>query len=164
MPETGGYHIYVHLDDGDVTSPVAGDRKAESAFVKSYGERTEASFEKGLKGLVSFSAIKNTAQKIVTVQTSTINLRTGASEYEQRVQKVTDSVFEGIGTAGALAVGAATGNLPLVAITVATSLFDKLFGVIRRQIEINYKRNVEDVSIRMANVRAGAGGRRMSDQ
>lgn len=163
MPETGGYHIYVHLDGGDATSPIAGDRTAESASV-SYGEKTEARFEKGLKKLVSFSAIKNTAQKIVNVQTSTINLRTGASEYEQRVQKVTNGVFDGIGTAGALAVGAATGNLPLVAITVATSLFDKLFGVIQRQTEINYKRDVENVSIRMANVRAGAGGRRLSDQ
>lgn len=150
-------------DNATKKSPVAGQLKSEKQTDNKNTSSKPNDHNYSL-ATVSFNAIKNTAHNIVNVQTGSVNLRTGASEYEQRVQRVTDTVFDGIGAAGTLVIGAATGNLPLAAISVVTTLFDKLFGAIQRQHEIDLKRSAENVSIRMANVRAGAGGRRLTEQ
>ncbi len=161
MLKTGRFHIYIHYEGEDGESPVAGESGGSS---KSYGAKTERSLEKGLKGLVSFGAVKSTAQNLVNLQTRTIELRTGASEFEQKLQLINDSIFQGIGAGGLIFAGAKTGNLPAVLIGLGASLVDKLFSIYARQREINIKQNLEDVSIRMSNIRAGVGGRRGREQ
>lgn len=159
MPNTDGYHIRVSYDAGEDESPVAGHKQE-----KTYGEKSQQSLEKGIKGLVSFDAIKQTAQTIIGHSVSTIELRTGAAEYEQQVQFTYDRISEGI-TAGVLIGGGImTGNLPLVAIGLVSTAANKLLNIIMKQDTINLKRNEEDVGIRLQNIRAGTSGRRGNNQ
>lgn len=159
MPNTDGYHIRVSYDVDDNDSPIAGQKQE-----KTYGEKSAASLEKGIKGLVSFGAVKRTAQTIIGHSVSTIELRTGAAEYEQQVQFTYDRISEGITAGVMIGGGIMTGNLPLVAIGLVSSATNKLLNIIMKQDTINLKRNEEDVSIRMQNIRAGTSGRRGNNQ
>lgn len=159
MPKTDGYHIYVEFEKEKDDSPVAGQ-----STKKTYGEKTSQSLEKGIKSLVSFGAIKNTAQQLIGHEVNTIELKTGAQEYEQRQQFIFENINKGVSAAATIGIGAATGNLPLALIGVFSSLLTKGISILQNMHSINLKRQIEDVGIRMQNVRAGTGGRRENNR
>lgn len=159
MPNTGKYHIYISFDDGRDEGAVAGQKGQ-----KTYGEKTAQSLEKGVKGLVSFEALKSTATQLIGHSIGTVELRTGAREYEQRQQFLFDRINEGVNTGAMLAIGAATGNLPLALIGAATSAISKLTNILMRAHTLNLEQTIEDTSIRLQSIRAGAGSRRSGTQ
>lgn len=158
MPKTGNYHITVSFDGGEKKGPVAGTQG------KTYAEKAESSLKKGVKGLVSFGAIKSTATQLIGHQFGTIELRTGAREYEQRQRFLFDRINEGVSNVGVLAVGAATGNLPAAVIGVAANAAGKLLGIIMRAHTLSLEGTIENVGIKLASIRAGAGSRRSAAQ
>ena len=157
MPNTGEYHIKVSFDS-EPKSPVAGAQE------KSYAEKSSPSLEKGVKGLVSFGAIKSTASTLIGHQINTIELRTGAREYEQRVSYLVDRTSEAISTGGLVLGGIATGNIGIAAVGVVTMLANKLLNIGIKAHTLSLQTTLENMSISLATIRAGAGNRRSMAQ
>ena len=162
MPNTNDYHVYVEFsgDEPQETAVAGGGNKGSTQQGQTYGEQTAESLRKGVKGLVSFGAIKNTATDLIGRSFGTIELRTGASEYEQRQQFIFGKVNEGINAAGVIGVGIATGNAPLAIIGVVTGLISQLTDVIFKAHTLQLEQTVENQSLQMATVRAGVNNRR----
>lgn len=152
------YEIIVRAEGVEQKSAVAGNNSGSSE--KTYGEKTAASLEKGIKGLVSYASVKGLAEQLITAEIGRVELRTGAAEYQQRIQTVYSVGSSVLNSAVAIGVGAATGNLPLVLIGTATKAVSWLIGGIQRQIDLNLKQAGEDISIGMATRRASTNGRR----
>lgn len=151
------YEVILRAEDTTKKSAVAG---TEEKTEKTYGEKTAASLEKGIKGLVSYASFKSTSEQLITAEIGRVELRTGATEYQQRIQTVytvVDSVFSSGVTIG---LGIATGNAPIAIIGTTTKAMGWLIGGIQRQIDLNLKQAGEDISIGMATRRASTNGRR----
>lgn len=118
---------------------------------------------KKAKSLVAVSAIVSTARTIAQYKISQVNLRTGSSEYEARLQTQHEIIFQGVGAASALISGAAIGGVPgfLVAgIGIAVSAVHKFMDIEQKKENIAINQTLESISQSMYDVRAGAGSRR----
>ena len=151
------YEVIIRAEDIKKKSAVAG---TEEKTEKTYGEKSAASLEKGVKGLVSYASVKGLAEQLITAEIGRVELRTGAGEYQQRIQTVYSVGSSVVNSAVAIGIGAATGNLPLVLIGTAKKAVSRLIGGIQRQIELNLKQAGEDIAIGMATRRASTNGRR----
>lgn len=162
MPDTGKYVTTIIIKtEGGSKSPVSGSKKTDE---EKYQEKWNNSLEKGLKGLVSYSAVSSTADNLITYEINQVELRTGAREMEQRMQTVYNFGKKALNTTVALGIGLATGNFPLVAIGVVTSVFNSAISIAQKQRTIDTQQTVENVSINMQNERAGVQGRRGTRQ
>lgn len=162
MPNTGKYITTIIIKtEGGSKSPVSGSKKTDE---EKYQEKWNNSLEKGLKGLVSYSAISSTADNLITYEINQVELRTGAREMEQRMQTVYNFGKKALNTTVALGIGLATGNFPLVAIGAVTSVFNSAISIAQKQRTIDTQQTVENVSINMQNERAGVQGRRGTTQ
>lgn len=163
MPNTGNYKIIIEIRGGrNKTSPVAGETTKTDE--EKYKEKWDNSLEKGLTGLVSYGALSSTADKLISYEISQVELRTGAREKEQRMQTVYNISKKVVNSAVMLGVGAATGNLPLVAIGLMTSLFNSGINLAQNIRTLETKKSLESTSISMQNERAGVQGRRSTMQ
>lgn len=160
------YHLYVHADNvGEKKKVVAGAKNEnKTSEAKSYGEKTADSAAKAIKGMVSYASVKSFADNLVSYEISQVNLRTGAAEYEQKLEFAQTAVNRFRDTAVSVGIGLATGNAPLAILGAATSLFNTLIGYAQRANTIRTQQNLEDVSIGMASQRAGVSGRRGANQ
>jgi hypothetical protein len=162
MPDTGKYVTTIIIKtEGGSKSPVSGSKKTDE---EKYREKWNNSLEKGLKGLVSYSAVSSTADNLITYEINQVELRTGAREMEQRMQTVYNFGKKALNTTVALGIGLATGNFPLVAIGAVTSVFNSAISIAQKQRTIDTQQTVENVSINMQNERAGVQGRRGTTQ
>lgn len=162
MPDTGKYVTTIIIKtEGGSKSPVSGSKKTDE---EKYREKWNNSLEKGLKGLVSYSAVSSTADNLITYEINQVELRTGAREMEQRMQTVYNFGKKALNTTVALGIGLATGNFPLVAIGAVTSVFNSAISIAQKQRTIDTQQTVENVSINMQNERAGVQGRRGTRQ
>lgn len=162
MPDTGKYVTTIIIKtEGGSQSPVSGSKKTDE---EKYREKWNNSLEKGLKGLVSYSAVSSTADNLITYEINQVELRTGAREMEQRMQTVYNFGKKALNTTVALGIGLATGNFPLVAIGAVTSVFNSAISIAQKQRTIDTQQTVENVSINMQNERAGVQGRRGTTQ
>lgn len=151
------YEVIIRAEDIKKKSAVAG---TEEKTEKTYGEKSAASLEKGVKGLVSYAAVKSTAEQLITAEIGRVELRTGAAEYQQRIQTVYSIVDSAFSSAVSIGGGAATGNLPLVLIGLATKGVQTLFNYINKAEQIQLESQNESISIGIATRRAGSYGRR----
>lgn len=162
MPDTGKHVTTIIIKtEGGSKSPVSGSKKTDE---EKYREKWNNSLEKGLKGLVSYSAVSSTADNLITYEINQVELRTGAREMEQRMQTVYNFGKKALNTTVALGIGLATGNFPLVAIGAVTSVFNSAISIAQKQRTIDTQQTVENVSINMQNERAGVQGRRGTTQ
>lgn len=125
---------------------------------------SEAGALKAAQNLVSFATVAASADKIITTAISQVNMRTGAAEYEQRLDTAYSAGKQIIGAGAALAIGAATGTLPVVALGMVMSSINKALSISQKASQLNMEHSLEDISIGMQNVRAGTSGRRSSTQ
>ncbi len=107
------------------------------------------------------------ANNLVSYEISQVSLETGATEYEQRLETV-HSIVQSVGGAGvALVSGAIEGGPVGFAAALAGVAFagiNKIIGIEQRRQTLAASQALEDVSIGMARVRAGIGGRRGNNQ
>lgn len=106
--------------------------------------------ESALKRLVSFGTAKHFLTKIVQNQISTVELRTGAREYEQQLQFGLNLVSAGVGIAAAFAVNPAAGLAALTLYAVNTAM-----DISQRSREISIKESREDIFTGLSRLRAG---------
>lgn len=115
-------------------------------------------------GLVSYSSIAATADKLIGYEVSQVELRTGAREYEQKLQFGYSMAKKGVGIGAAVVGGIATGNLPAVAIGLVAAGINSVIKISQNANTLRTQESLENISIGMANVRAGTAGRRSPNQ
>lgn len=143
--------IMINLNSGDeenktVASPSA-NKQSDNPDESSQGI---TGAEKAVRRLVSFGTAKHIAGKLIQNKISTVELRTGAREYEQTLQFGMQVANTAIG------IGAAfVANPWLGAAALALTVIDKTIDYSRRVREIEIKENREDISLGLARIRAG---------
>lgn len=169
MAENNEYHIYVHIDGAkNKKSAVAGTGSGSTGTdsVSNSSDGVDKVANK-LTKMVSFAAVKSTADKLINYEISQISLETGATEYEERLSYSYNVASQVVGAGASLALGAATGGpagFALAAIGVVTNGIQKLVGIAQKQRQLNTEQSLENISIGMATVRAGVTGRRSANQ
>lgn len=167
MAESNEYHIYVHIDGGKETKSAVAGAGTGSTGTDNVSETSDDSVMDAvtnkLKKMVSFAAVKSTADKIVNYNISQVSLRTGASEYEQRLSFTYNTASQVVGAGAALATGGPAG-LAVAAIGLAVSGIHKIMAITQKEDTLRMQESLENVSMGMARVRAGTSGRRSKDQ
>lgn len=98
---------------------------------------------------------------VVTTWINTVELRTGNSTLQQQMQWKYSTAKQLGGAAISIAAGIATGNPALIIGGVMAGVnYAKNIAI--SQYEINLQRQVENIGIGLANIRAGSGGDRYS--
>lgn len=165
MSSNNTYHIYVHGDGENKPSVVSGGGGNVTGTEQAQQpSKTEQGAVNAVKGMVSFAAVRGFANNLISYEISQVSLRTGAKEYEQKLQFAQSVVNQGINIGLATAGGFAAGG-PIGALVgfVGSTLYTAI-SYAQNANTIETKQNLENISIGMASVRAGVSGRRSSTQ
>lgn len=160
MAENKSYTIYINLN----SLPQGSGAMAEQESSTLGGPFGENATEADAINAVSFATMAATADRIVSTAISEVSMRTGANEYEQRLDATYSAGKSIIGAGAALAIGAATGTLPVVALGMVMSSINKALSISQKATQLNMAHSLEDISINMQNIRAGTSGRRSNNQ
>lgn len=164
MADDRSYTIYINLNSLPQGSGAMVEQES-STLGGAFGENaTETDAMNSAKHIVSFATMAATADKIVSIEISKVSMRTGANEYEQRMDTAYSAGKSIIGAGAAIAIGAATGTLPIVALGMVMSSINKALSISQKATQLNMAHSLEDVSINMQNIRAGTAGRRSANQ
>ncbi len=162
------YHIIIELPSDMNESAMAGtgtgSTEAESASEWNASANRVAG---AVKRMVSFAAVKSTADNIVNREISQVSLKTGATEYEQRLIAGYNAASQVVGAGAALVTGFAAGGpagAAVVAIGLVASGIQKAISIAYKSEELRNKESLENISIGMQVVRAGVSGRRSQNQ
>ena len=157
------YRIVLELpaedDSGGVVSGGGAKRPTQTAE-----EKQAAGAERAVKGLVSFSAVRAFANNLISYEISQVELRTGAREYEQQLRFVYNTTNQLLNIGMATAAGAVAGGpVGAIAAFIGSTMYTAI-GYMQNANTLRTKQNLEDISIGMANLRAGVSGRRGQNQ
>ena len=153
-------HLYIHLDDLSEDSSTAGS----SSNKKNSSEKDTLGLKSAAKKIVSYAAVKATAEKLWDAHVSQVELSTGAAEYEARLSAKTQ-VARQIWNAGeAIVMGAAFGGVAGAIAGLAISGFNYGINYAISADRLRKEKALEDISIGMKNIRAGTAGRRSREQ
>lgn len=162
------YEIVIKNETSDdKKSPIAGDNAKSKASAAADSPSAAAL---GVKALVAYNHyIKPFVNKVATQYVSTISLRTGAQELEDKMSFALQTAQKVGGFVGSIAVGAAVGNLPGAIIGGLMSVTTTAIDIAIKQSRFDMERGVENVSLRYMNMRAGGSvasfsGSRMKNQ
>ena len=114
--------------------------------------------------LVAWHTIKPFAIQQINYHFSTVELRTGSKEMQQRASFQNEIFQKGLGIAETTATGALLGGLPgaLIGLTLGTA--QTLISYSQRQNTLNLQESLENRSIEMMRIRAGSLGSRSNYQ
>lgn len=161
------YVIRIKMDgssgksSGPVTDPSGSSATDEGSSEKSYWAKSADSAKSAAQRIVSTGTAIAVADKLISYEISSVSLRTGATEYEQKLQ-FGYSTFKS--TALPLIMGAVTGGLPGAVIGGLFSLAMQGITWAQNAQTISYNKQLENISIGMASVRAGVTGSRSTNQ
>lgn len=141
-----------------VSKPSASSSSAQD---KTYMAKSAESAKNAVKSIVTYGTAAAVADKLVSYEISTVSLRTGATEYEQKLQFGYSMAKQ---TLLPLAVGAATGGLPGAIIGGLWSFTMQGISWAQNAQTIDYNKTLENISIGFANTRAGVTGSRSNKQ
>ncbi len=146
------YDIFIHDDTRNTKkSPIAGSGTATSDITK--GENLRLGAAKGLVAVNSY--IKPFVDQMATQYVTTISLRTGAQEQEERMSFTLQAGQKVYGFFTSIATGAIVGGLPGAIIGGVLNLITMGIDYSNKQEKINLQRSVENVGLRYLNNRAG---------
>lgn len=153
------YEIILRNSTGGGTGSPNASVENVSSNAKQEQEQEQANT---FKAVAISAKIINYAYKIASYNAEMIGVRTGQHEYQQKMQLLQDGAFK----LGSLAVKAMiTGSIfgPIGALTtVITGALDTAIKLEQNQATINTQSNLENISIRQNNIRAGSSGNRGS--
>ena len=158
------YQIVIQLPNEGSDSKVVSGGNGEKRPTQTDAEKRAEGAANAIKGLVSFSAVRAFANNLISYEISQVELRTGAREYEQKLRfgyEVANKVLNiGMATASGFAMGGFVGAaVGLIGSTMYTAI-----GYMQNANTLRTQQNLEDISIGMANIRAGVSGRRGANQ
>lgn len=155
------YEIIIRHDTangGNAKSPIAGNGAQATDTTAQQGGTPAISAGRVAAAKSIFFAnsyIMPFVDKMVTQKISTVALRTGAQELEDRMSFAYQVGKQAFGFVESVAVGALVGNLPGAIIGGAMSLALTAVEYSNRQQKIDLQHSVEDVGLRYINARAG---------
>ncbi len=139
-------------------SPVANNNDSAKGKDNTNTE-TGGSHAAAKEAVGTYFAFKRVVSPIVTQAVeygiSTVSIRTGRREEQQRQQFVYDTARRIYGLGESVAIGAAVGGLPGALVSVALTLANSALSIAYAQKRINLAENLDNVTLGMLNVRAG---------
>lgn len=173
--ESRNYTITLEIKGlADSSSPVAGATTSPSSAVADTAVSTGAgapSGGKSTKGLTqlaqlttAYHTVKSFALQQINYDVSMVELRTGSRDMQERANFYNSVVQKGLGIAEATAVGFAMGNLPGALAGLMVSTTHTAIGYAQKQNTINLQQTLENRSLEMMRIRAGALGSRSNVQ
>ena len=144
------YEITVTLKEKKAKNPVAGsDSEAENTD----GGNLPKEIAKGYGVVKKF--VSPFISQVITAQTSTVSLRTGAEELQERLQFSQNAIRQGFGVIESVVVGGLLGGAPGAIVGAAMGVAQTAMTYEFRRQELQMQKDVEDVSLRLLNIRAG---------
>lgn len=163
------YEIRITLPQGmEKESAVAKSAANTSTSKDSSSQSSTAKDMIGMaKTVVAYTGAKRIAEAYITHQINTVSLRTGATEYEQKLQFAKSEASQAVGSVAAIAMGAAVGGpagAAVAAIGVGINYMMKFIGWSQNADKIQMQKDLESISLQMQRVRMGTGGSRGINQ
>lgn len=121
----------------------------------------------GAKKVVAYSGIKMIAEKYRGHIVGTVSLRTGATEYEQRLQFVQGEVSQAMNSLESIGLGAAVGGVPGMIVSgvgVAFNYASRGIDWLNNAKTLNLESQLENIQQQMLRVRLGTSGSRSKEQ
>ena len=159
------YEIRITLPQGaEKESAVAKSAANTSTGQDSREPSTTAKDMIGMaKTVVAYTGAKRIAESYISYKINTVSLRTGATEYEQKLQFAYSEGSQAAVSIASIAMGAAIGGLPgaaIAAVGVGLSYIMKAIGWAQNAEKIQMQKDLEDVSLQMQRSRMGISGSR----
>lgn len=158
------YIMTIELPPDESDSKVVSGSNANERPTRTDAEKKAAGAESALKSMVSFAAVRTFADRLISYEISQVSLRTGAREYEQKLQFGYDLLNKGLNVGMATAAGVAAGGVVGAGVALIGSTIYSLIGYAQNANTIATNKSLEDISIGMASERAGVSGRRGATQ
>lgn len=175
MAETTIIRIVLPAEDEQKKTPVA-QSNADSSTTSTSSTSSSSGGSGALsaqdvigagKKIMAYTGIKQIAESYITYNLSTVNLRTGAAEYSQKLQFAYNEGSQALSAVGSIAMGAAVGGVvgaAVAAVGVGISYLMKFIGYAQNAQRLETEQNLESISIGFASTRAGVSGRRSNNQ
>ena len=148
-------------------SPVAPSSTGSSTAASSGGSADAAlsaqGVVRGARNILAATGIKQIADNVIAYNISTVSLRTGAAEYQQKLQFIYSESSQALSSVAAIGMGALFGGpagAAVAAVGVGLNYIMKALNWSENANTIRINENREDISIQMQNIRAGSLGRR----
>lgn len=119
------------------------------------------------KKVVAYTGAKQIANSLISYDISTVNLRSGQAEYQQKLQFIYSESSKALSSLGSIGMGAVLGGpagAAVAAAGVALSYIMKFIGWGQNAARLQTEQNLENVSLGFASIRAGITGRRSPNQ
>lgn len=156
MPEHNYTLTLKNETANDADSPIAGQSSKSSQQQSAASAQGKTKAGAVVKGLVSFEAfVKPFVQPMIQHSLQTVSLRTGSQEMQQRMQFAYSLGEQAIGIVESIAVGAALGHLPGAILGAVMGLATTAINYANQKDTIRMEQNLENISLRGMNVRAG---------
>lgn len=169
MAENNVYEIHIKLPKGlEKGSAVAKSGANASTGQDGDDKALTAKDVVGMaKKVVAYTGVKRVADAYITHQINTVSLRTGATEYEQKLQFYYSEGSQAVGSIASIAMGAAVGGpagAAVAAIGVGINYMMKFIGWAQNADKIQMQKDLEAISQRLQQTRMGISGSRSKEQ
>lgn len=144
-----------------VNSPSA-SASAEASVPPSGGDNVLS--KKYLTGMFAYRTIKSFVVQQINYQVSTTALRTGSNELQQRAEFQNQLIQKGVGILESTVIGLKLGSLPGALIGLSLSTAHTLIGYGQNQNTLNMQKVLENRSLELTRIRAGAQNSRSNNQ
>lgn len=161
MPQTGNYSITIEVGGNiENDSPISGDKGNKSDTEKGKGLLSKQGAKTFAKGLVAYHTLKSYTDQIVSHHVSTVELRTGSRELQERANFMLDITQKSIGIAESVLSGAMVGGIGGAAVGLLIGFAHTAISYQQKQQTLDLQETLENQTLRMNYIRAGAGGSR----
>lgn len=151
------YEIIIKNETAQAESPIANDQNDNTSDSE---KDTEKKAKKVITGAMLYRTGKALVRSQIGHEISTISLRTGQTELQQRYEfanQIAESVFD---VGESIAIGASIGRGWGAVIGAVIGIGSKLVGLTHKQDTYNLNTQLEQETIRRNNTRAGVAGSR----
>lgn len=150
---SNGYTITIKNETQSSKSPIADNSQSAKS------ENTQENDKLSRKDLADYFAFKRIVSPFVRMGIeygiSTVNVRTGRAEAQQRIQFAYSVGRQVVGVLENVAIGALVGGLPGAIVGAVMSTVTTVAGYAINQGKINMQRDLESISLGLMNIRAG---------
>lgn len=151
------YSIIIKNGTGGGSSSPADPASPKQKTAKEEGSKAKKIISAG----AMYGIAKQTAVRAITHQINTVALRTGKNELQQRLQFQYNVASQTFSIAENIIIGAKIGQAPGAIVAAAVSIGSKVMDYTIKSNELRMARQLEDVQIGLADIRAGSLGDRM---
>lgn len=151
------YEIIIKNETGQAESPIANDQNDNTSDSE---KDTEKKAKKVITGAMLYRTGKALVRSQIGHEISTISLRTGQTELQQRYEfanQIAESVFD---VGESIAIGASVGRGWGAVIGAVIGIGSKLVGLAHKQDTYNLNQQLEQETLQRNNIRAGVAGSR----